>query len=213
MDKPTEDIQGPEDRLKVALSAQRTVEYELVPADLRTFYNYSNAEGVKKLRTRKRAIWGIGFLIGTVLCFGWIIVHNPDGPPHDPVAFLLLISGLVIGIRLLIPWFPKILPDSIGIQRFIANAKKAGIFQRQIATLEVPRFRAVSQQGETARNWEAFDKIGVHDDLLLLTFQETSFIIPRRAFATDEEFHSFAETARSYHRLARPDLYIKQSDA
>jgi hypothetical protein len=139
------------------------------------------------------------------------VITKPDDREEEPVdttlrlvfsgLFLLIVGGITYWI------FRGVSRNLDGTM--IAHAERQGMFKRQVTTLEASRFRTVSDDGETARNWEAFDRIVVHGNLMMLFFGQTAFLIPRRAFASDEGFQSFVDTARQYHRLARPGLYIK----
>ena len=124
------------------------------------------------------------------------------------VAFVLVAVCLLAGSTRILPFaavLAVLLLLYLLLHRYGANlggwalekaGRSEGLLREQVMTAAGDCFRAESSRGKTEVRWSAVPRIEVEDDrLFVFSTRRTAFIVPRRAFASEAEFHDFARAA------------------
>jgi hypothetical protein len=186
------------------------VEYVLTVEDYVAFNKYQQA-ALRKPRLSMSWWWPVLLLI----LIGLFFLPSLSGPkrerPPDPAdgqstnsAFMFIaLPALVIGVALLVWATRYLLPYQV--KRFVTHPDN----QKRLLGLRRTSIgpEGVAVRGEaihTTVGWAAVRKIVLtqeHAFFYITTLE--AIIVPRRPFASDEEFQEFAQTARDYRKMAR----------
>ena len=132
------------------------------------------------------------------------------------LATVPLVAEIVRLVALRAPWpivaaFVLFIPAIFGV--FLFRKRLLRLFMRRADTPTKSQRLALRPEGLTITTettasltaWEGVDRIVVTDTHAFFYFNKVAaLILPRRAFADENEFENFVERARSYHESARP---------
>jgi hypothetical protein len=132
-------------------------------------------------------------------------------------AFLIAIC-LLAGSRQVLPFVPvliALLLVYLALHRFGSRltawamgraSRREGLLREQTMSVVEDCFRAESSRGKTEVRWSAIPRVHLNAEcLFVFSTRRLVFIIPRRAFDSDEEFDAVASAAqqhwKQHHRL------------
>jgi YcxB-like protein len=178
------------------------VEFVLRPDDVMAFHDYLWAHPPKQARTLAASglSWGLVLISGLLsLCSAYWLLQGDYSfiTVYPPVLFLMALL-LRLSWRSRSRWI---------VRRNLArkvdkNAKLLG-WQRLALTPEA--LAASSEHSTTTLAWAAIEKIVITEKhALIFDSPTTAYVVPRRAFADEDEFREFVATARDY-RDAPPE--------
>jgi hypothetical protein len=174
------------------------VRFDILPEDLAAFGKYvaKNRQKTRATRPLKEIAWRFLLVVTTILQFfvgpAILFAFFPSkeaGPP----AFLLVICQFVC---LIVSLVAKQMLSTAGIVRR-GHDKANGV------VIDPDWFRSFDQLCEVSHRWSDIKKIGVTDKYLFFLVTSTrGYILPRRAFADDDAWIQFRDSARSYFESA-----------
>jgi len=132
------------------------------------------------------------------------------------LATVPLVAAIVKLVALHVPWpvvaiFVLLIPAIFGA--FFFRRRLIALFLRRTDIPAKSQRLALQPEGLTITTettasltaWEGVDRIVVTDTYAFFYFNKVAaLILPRRAFADENEFEKFVEKARSYHESAKP---------
>jgi len=215
MEQPDERLQIGENSTTPIRPKLRRVEFALTREELREFL-HQQLHQVDQGRGRRRPSSFI--VLGGLLLLIKIVPLTIESL-HDPRKGWASIAEwdvIFLGIGVSILCFPLYFRwlASKTLANSLARDERAGALMKQVVTIGPEGLENTSEQGRGVRNWEFIERIAIHNGLGLFYYQPNiAFIVPVRAFSTDKEAAEFFETARQYHRRARPEQYIAKPQA
>jgi hypothetical protein len=179
------------------------ISYVLTEADVAAFVRYhgsQTASGRWRLWIRLLCVCGFGCMFFLLLIF-----HKPSPATSQPeptkqqdshigtilggIVFLILVGVIVARV-----FWPRVR---------LSKADRASLLGRQRLTLASDGVRVETDFGSNRMSWRGILRIrATRTHAFIFSSSATAFVVPRRAFADDERFEEFIETARRFWREA-----------
>jgi len=178
------------------------VEYSLSPDDLVAFHQYdprraTSAAGTSRGSQLVAMLLAMGCL-GALALAGIAVVA---GRWSSQILHLLLL-GLLAGVAAVPILFRERLLSSY--TRWYYRHAGSQYFSPQRLKLTPEALIISSAAAETTTRWEGIERITVtHDYAFFFNSQNSAFLLPRRAFANEQDFLAFVEAAQRYQEAAR----------
>jgi hypothetical protein len=171
-----------------------TVEFQTSVDDVIAFSCYHRKHTPKLKRSRSLARFGLPFVSLLVILF------EITQYPIDDVLLAAISPWLLLAI-LWIPAFPLV--ERWGIKRQAKALYKAGpdknIFGSYTVTLSPECILRSSDFGDIRTRWDGVERIERSGELIFIyNGSSSAYIIPRRAFDSDESMTSFFNAAISF---------------
>ena len=167
------------------------VRFDILPQDLAAFARYRAKHPDRSWASQVRSTV-LAVLIACSFRNGALVVRQLSARPRRLALDRpdRLRSGRVLGGRL-----PRHQSRSARAGRGIKKGHDINIS----LTIGPDWFRYTNQFAELARRWTNFDKIGVTKDHCFFFVSPTNgYIVPRRAFASTDDYNDFVDAARRY---------------
>jgi hypothetical protein len=176
------------------------VEFDLTAEDFIAFNLYHQERLPWGRRHPQWPWWVILGVFGVVLGFTTVVAGT------DNERGLLATVGVLGGTAVwagysLFMWRERIANQVRRELRRSESGLQEGWFRLKIKPEGIT---VTDEDGRTTLRWQRVERIAVTDDYAFFYVGEkTASILPRRAFATAEEFKNFVETARQYRKADR----------
>ena len=173
------------------------VEYSLDMDDVLAFNRYHNANSPA---IRRRAmIWRLALPIA---CVGmWLVLFNAC----DATARLVTAGGMglvVVVVYLIDPLLIKWRMQR-NVKAMYREASNRWFFEHRRLTITLETLTDAGATSVTTKKWNAIDRIVANQGhIYFYATAVSAFIVPKAAFAGEEAFRSFLDTARQYHSAA-----------
>ena len=169
------------------------VEYSLGLEDLLAFNQYRNAHSP----TIRRQQFTPRVAVLIALAGVWVL----SSAIVDPSAWIIL--GLFLGLVGAISYFSY--PARLRrrsrrlVEHIYMEGQNRGLFTRRRMTITPETITDATEISVTTMKWVAVEKIAVDQrHVYFYVSAASAFILPKAAFATEEEFQEFVETAQGY---------------
>jgi len=169
------------------------LKFDLTKEDVIAFNMYHYAHS-PSLRRKKwvNLVWG---MVLALVCVLAAIAVKGSGGSAD------FLWSLLVSIPLYIACYPFLLrrAQRTAVERLIAEGQNRDQFGKKQVTITPIEITAGGDLTSTTVRWKAVERIEVAEAYAYVYFSALqAVIIPRRAFASDEEFSAWVETARKY---------------
>jgi hypothetical protein len=162
-----------------------TLEYEIALDDVVAFNLYHFDHSRVARRNRNLARYGVPVFLG-------LLVAAIDFPP-SPVPIVAWILGAVLFV-IIWPWIERRITRRY-VTRFFLEGQNKAMFGKHTLKVLPDSIVETSEHGETSVSWDAVEKIVKTDDMIYIYGSAVAaFLVPRRAFQTEEAFNEFLET-------------------
>jgi hypothetical protein len=172
------------------------VSYVLTVADIKAFHRYVLTHAKKGLvRNAMR------FLLFACMLFSWLVLFAVVRYGHgsDDIPIPLVIGSVVLTLVWL---FQYRLAVRMTIA-MISPADKAKLAKVRTISIAPEAFHCSLENSRETLGWSDIQSVSQTKDCIYVFFLSyTGHVIPRRPFASDEEFHEFAQTAQRYKKEA-----------
>ncbi len=173
------------------------VEYSLELEDLLAFNQYHHAHSPAVRRQQFTPRVAVLIALAAVWVLSCAIV--------DPSAWIIL--GFFLGLVGAISYFSY--PARVRrrsrrlVERMYMEGQNRGLFTRRRMTITPETITDATEISVTTIKWVAVEKIVVDQrHAYFYDSAASAFILPKAAFAAEEEFQEFVETAQGYRRDA-----------
>jgi hypothetical protein len=175
------------------------VTFELTEDDLVAFHRAQRTARFRRAREAGRrkkgpswVVFGVAFGVALVVVF------------TDMTWTVLTYLGLVLlGVVLVFVWALTVNVPKKLVKQFLNDGRNFRQLQRRTVTTTTEGIRQVTRDYSTTATWAGIDWIEStpsHVFFFLNTIQ--ALIVPRAAFASEEEFKVFVEEVRRWHEAA-----------
>ncbi len=171
------------------------LEFDLTAGDLQALEAYAS----KHLQSRRRERLGGQFRVALILLFVFcgVAMHKFDIALAMWPVWLAVVVYLAAGSE-----FRRWLNRRHVVRRLADPAALDGLKGRRL-TVTPEGVRHVSKVQTLEIKWPGIERLGATKEHAFLFFEETTaIVVPKRAFATGDEFREFVETARQYREAA-----------
>ena len=184
-----------------SLVAQFQLQYD----DWKAFGRFAN--GNKSGAATPRIIRTLFVLFSLLLIAG--VVFRASLPPARPISYAPTSSGASSWSTLLALVLPVVIFGVIYALALQTNKKariESPIFRHpNTVTLATSDIRSECGPTTTTVRWQGISRVAnTPQHLFIFTQPKNAFIVPRRAFDSDEEFARFADFARAHCEAAKP---------
>jgi hypothetical protein len=174
-----------------------TINFEIGIEDLVTWNLYCHRHLPVLRRGFVRGWLFIGaamILIGSILIF-----FDPSA-----VASHVVMGAVFAGLFAAYPWFYRLRVRRMCEGMFREGANSNVIGPRRVTLL--PEYLVYSTpMSQTITRWAGMERVLQEKEVIyLLLANVTAIPVPRRAFATDDQFQQFAKAAAEFHAAAKP---------
>lgn len=179
------------------------VEVDLTTEDV-VALNRHVLQTVPYFRRHIRLAWASLTLLTPALV--WLTIRAGGRDPH--VVELLVPTVVVF---LLYPFLVRY-RNRRTIERLLDSSSTAATLGPQRITITPDEITRHNNFGHSAFYWSAIDRVETTRDHLIVFIGATqAFLLPKRDFASEEEFSRFADAAHKYHREERmPTPYLRR---
>ncbi|MBI4965562.1 MAG: YcxB family protein [Desulfomonile tiedjei] len=168
-----------------------TLQYEITLDDLVAFnlYHFDHSRAV--LRNRWLSRYVVPVMLGLLIA----VIDFP--PPLILILSWILFTGLWIATW---PWIERRITRK-HVTRFLLEGQNKAMVGKHALKLLPNSIVETTEYGETTVGWAAVEKIIRADDVIYVYGSAvTAFVVPRRAFQTEEAFDEFFQTAEKLKR-------------
>jgi hypothetical protein len=175
----------------------REVTFELQMEDVLalSIYQYRTSPF---FRGRRRIVYLVCPVL--LLTMAWLLVES-QGRWTDAVFGLIALAAVIFVLGSP-PIYQRLIRRNTA-KVYAEGSNRALLSMRQVR-IDPAFFTQRSELMETIVRWAAVERIVVEKDyayVFIAAYQ--AFILPRKAFPGDQQFHSFVETSRNYWQRAR----------
>ena len=173
------------------------VEYSLDMEDLLAFNQYLNSQSpsLRRVHLMRRLTLAIA------LAVLWVFLCVELGGDIGPGACVIL--GLLLGLVNVVFFF--LYPVRFRqrtrrlVERMYMEGQNLGLFTRRRMTITPETVTDATEVSVRTMKWVAVEKIAVDQrHAYFYVSAASAFILPKAAFATEEEFQEFVETSQGY---------------
>jgi hypothetical protein len=177
------------------------VEYELAPDDILAFNEYRNAQSP----TIRRRLF-VGRLVRPILLIGLWLIFVGIGFLNAGFEIMILL-GVFFAVAGVISYLTYPARYRRGARRLYEDMLREGLnhalFAVRRLTITPETITEVTEITATTMKWVAIERIVVdRRHVYFFTGAFSAIVLPIAAFASEDRFREFVETAQRYHREA-----------
>lgn len=175
-----------------------SIDFEICRDDMVVFALFHNRNSPVLRRQVRLALIAVTLIFIVLLA---IVVSIAINSPE----FWVIVVGIALALVIVLPFFGRIQEWRLknALQRMYGEGRNLLLIGPRRVGLTQQFLNNSSPYSQSVTRWSAIERIVVSNDAVYIYVSSvSSVVVPRRAFSSDEHFHTFARTAQEYHARA-----------